>query len=193
MKPLLKKSIFFLALILLVNTISYAQCGFTNMFLSTTSCIDTTNTFILTGTVEFQNPPLTGLLTITDCNGNADTLYPPFISPANYSLEPVADSSQNCTVTALFTAEPICLSSWSTNYPTACICVADVGTFSTNISSNNQNIYQLCFGDQFTLTSNGDFVPPNFANSPPLGPPEGYNPGIGYLIYWGMHISHIFN
>ena len=33
------------------------------------------------------------------------------------------------------------------------------------------------------MTSNGDFVPPDIALAPPITPPGGYNPGIGYLIY----------
>ena len=153
-----------------------------------TSCNLSTNTFDLYGSITFENPPSTGLLTITNCQGISDTLYPPFSSPSNFSLNLVSDHSQNCDITAIFTDEPTCSISLTNNYPSSCLCTAEIGTFTTNISSNIDNVYQLCFGDTFKINANGDYTPPNEALSPDIQTATGdtstsYSPGVGYMIY----------
>jgi len=182
------------------------NCAFTAVFSADAACTITTNfmspppitgfttnqgaclngVYNLNGTITFSNPPATGTLTISYNDGvtTIDTVInAPFSSPENWSITAPANGN-NYTITAYFSGFPTCTMVSTGTAPPACGCVADIGTFTASISPNNgQTPYILCFGDQFTMTSNGDFVPPDIANSPPITPPGGYNPGIGYLIY----------
>lgn len=166
------------------TSFSYAQCSITELLASRGSCDPSTNLFQLSGTVTFVNQPTTGYLTITDCQGDADTLYPPFTSPSNFSFQANSTGTQNCTITAVFSADTNCVISLNTlNYPGTCLCNADVGTFNANILGQSTTNYSLCYGDVIEITSNGDMIPPYEAISPPISSPYGYRPGIGYLMY----------
>lgn len=170
-----------------INSFSFAQCSITNFIVNYGACNPSTNLFQLFGSVSFVNQPTTGYLTITDCQGDADTLYPPFTSPSNFSFQANSTGIQNCTVTAVFSADTNCVISLNTlNSPASCVCNADVGTFNTNIVGQSTTNYTLCYGDVIEITSNGDMIPPYEATSPPItdfDPLAGYNPGIGYLLY----------
>jgi gliding motility-associated-like protein len=171
------------------DTITVGQlpcaCSFTGISVSVGAC-NPNSTYDITGTLDFINPPTTGTLTITNvCSGNDTTINAPFVSPFNWSLSGLPTGTGTCDVTAVFSADPACTISLgpANEYPVVppCGCVANIGTFNTSITPNNgQSPYILCFGDQFTINSNGDNVDPGLANNPP-GP--AYNPGIGYLIY----------
>jgi gliding motility-associated-like protein len=160
-------------------------CAFTSISVAVGPCL-ANSTYDITGTLDFTGQPTTGTLTITNvCSGNDTTINAPFVSPLNWSLSGLPTGTGTCDVTAVFSADPTCTISLgpANEYPVVapCGCVANIGTFNTTITPNNgQNPYQLCFGDQFTITSNGDNIDPGLANNPP-GP--AYNPGIGYLIY----------
>ena len=170
-----------------ITSFSYAQCSITNFTASWGSCDPSTNLFELSGTVTFVNQPTTGYLTITDCIGNADTLYPPFTSPSSFYLQLNSTGTQNCTITAVFTADTNCIGTLNNlDYPGTCFCNADVGTFNTNISGQSTTNYTLCYGDVIEITSNGDMIPPYEALSPPISdwyPSAEYRPGIGFAIY----------
>ncbi len=43
-------------------------------------------TYTTNGSVTFSNPPTTGTLTVSDCNGNEAIYNPPFVSPLDYSI-----------------------------------------------------------------------------------------------------------
>ena len=180
------------------------NCTFTAVFSDDPACTITTNflapppitgftitqnncandTFQLSGTVSFINPPATGTLTISYNDGvsTIDTVInAPFTSPENWSLAAPANGN-NYTITVYFSGYPTCAVTYNGTAEPPCDCLADIGTFSTTITPNNgqsQSPYILCYGDEFTMTSNGDFTPPDdVGNAPP-----NYNPGIGYLIY----------
>lgn len=169
------------------TSFSYAQCSITSISASIGFCNLSTNLFELSGTVTFVNQPTTGYLTITDCLGNADTLYPPFTSPSNFSIQANSTGTQNCSLTVVFSTDTNCIRTLNTpDYPGTCLCSADVGTFNTNIVGQSTTNYTLCYGDVIEITSNGDMIPPYEALSPPISnsyPSAEYRPGIGYLLY----------
>jgi len=145
-------------------------------------CDPLTNLFPRYGTVTFNDPPTTGLLTFTDCYGNADTLYPPFTSPASYSFLATSDGTASCDVVAVFTADPTCTMTIANTYPAACTCPADAGTVTAGMFGDGNTNYILCHNDTIAIVSNGDDTPP--LDVGPIGlPPSTYDPGITYAIY----------
>jgi gliding motility-associated-like protein len=167
------------------TTISVINCDFCAFdFIQTdvSACNGSSNTFNITGFVEFVNPPSSGTLTISDCNGNSQIFTPPFVSPINYALNNIlAGTTNNCAVTATFSANPSCtITGLPFNYPAPCNCPADAGTFTTTVvgSSNLLNPFNLCFNDQLNIVSNGDFVPPNPSQNNII-----YDPGLWLLVY----------
>ncbi|XOV68839.1 MAG: gliding motility-associated C-terminal domain-containing protein [Fluviicola sp.] len=169
----------------LAYTAPICNCFFTYFSLNQEPCNTVTNTFDITGTVEFTSPPSTGTLTLTDCNGNSVTYNAPFTSPLNWAITGITpNGTTNCTVTATFSADPSCtMTSLPFNHPANCDCPVDAGTFSTSVTGNTTSTgpaFDLCFGDSITITPNGDFIPPADIGNPPGGT---YNPGMHLLIY----------
>ncbi len=181
------------------------NCAFTATFSDDAACTITTNflspppitainanqtacnndMFNVNGTVSFNNPPATGTLVVSYNDGVSTTdtiINPPFTSPENWSITAQANGN-NYTITAYFSDYPTCGIQINGTAPPSCVCNADVGTFTPTTNGNTNSVIKLCFGDQFTLTSNGDGTPPGEALAPPIPAPFGYNPDIGYLIY----------
>lgn len=102
-----------------------ASCGFTSLTTVPGNC-QPGNTYNLTGTLNFNNPPATGQLIVQDCSGNTATFNAPFTSPLNYSINTLTPTGQSCAVTAHFTAEPAC--TITTNYTRPAIPVVNAGT-----------------------------------------------------------------
>lgn len=158
-------------------------CNMDSLLVSIGAC-NANNTYNVTGTVYFTGAPTTGTLTITDnCSGIDTTINAPFTSPQTWGLYNLPTGNGNCTITAVFSADPTCTISLNYNQVPPCPCTANIGTFTPSVSTNSLNVNKVCFGDQFTLTSNGNWTPPGQANNPPVAAPNGYNPGIGYLVY----------
>ncbi|MBL1279365.1 MAG: gliding motility-associated C-terminal domain-containing protein [Fluviicola sp.] len=157
-------------------------CFMTYITVNIGACNPGPGTFDITGTVGFQSPPTTGTLTITDCNGNSQSFTPPFTSPLAYSLPGLnPDGTTGCSITATFSAAPTCtITSPLFNYPADCNCPVDAGSFTGSIVGSTNNQTELCFGDQFVLTPNGDFIPPDDIGD------DGtftYTPGMWFLLY----------
>lgn len=169
----------------LTYTAPICNCFFTFFSLNQEPCNTVTNTFDITGTLEFISPPSTGTLTLTDCNGNSVSYNAPFTSPLNWAITGITpNGTTNCEVVATFSADPSCtMTSLPFNHPADCNCPVDAGTFSTSITGNTTStgpIFDLCFGDSLTITPNGDFIPPADIGNPVGGT---YNPGMHLLIY----------
>jgi gliding motility-associated-like protein len=163
-------------------TAPFCPCNIDNFTANISACLGN-NTYTVNGTVEYTSPPSTGVLTITVNNGTTsyDTIInPPFTSPDTWSISNIPADGANITITATFSANVTCTSSVTSTAPAACACAADIGTFTINMSGNSNVNYVLCFGDQITVTANGDYTPPDVANNPP-GPT--YDPGIAWLVY----------
>lgn len=100
------------------------HCSMIAITANPSTCDGLTNTFSISGNVEFSNPPPTGTLTITDNTAVpavSQTLFPPFVSPLAYdltgipcdgavhSLTAVFSDSTNCTLTQQCTSpSPSC-------------------------------------------------------------------------------------
>lgn len=158
-------------------------CFFTFIETNISACDGLTNTFEITGSVQFDSPPSTGTLIISDCNGNDQVFNAPFTSPTNYALTGItAGGTIDCEVTAVFSADTDCtISSSLFDYPPACDCPADIGTFTNSvIGMTNLNVpYNLCFNDELSITANGDYTPA----SPSATGSITYDPGIWLLVY----------
>ena len=160
-------------------------CNFNYLSVNISACDDATGTFNITGFVEFESPPTTGTMTVTDCNGYSQVFTAPFTSPQNFTLSNlVSDGTTNCTVTASFSADPGCsITSPSFNYP-ACVigpnCPVDIGSFTTSVAGSSSTGTQLCFGDSFIINPTGDFIPPDDIGDDGT---FSYNPGLWLMIY----------
>lgn len=85
-------------------------CNMTALTAVPGPCNPATNTYTLTGTITYTDPPATGTLTITNsCSGVTQVINPPFPPTSiGYSLAGMPASGAGCTVTAVFSADPLC-------------------------------------------------------------------------------------
>ncbi len=148
------------------------------------ACDPADNNFDLTGEIQFTNQPTTGQLIVQDCNGNQQVFNAPFTSPIFYTIADVpSDGTTNCSVTATFTADPLCtITTPLYDNPTGCQCNAEAGTYSTGTigNTNSTGPFDLCFGDQLDLTANGDYTAPDDYTGVIAAT---YDPGIWLLAY----------
>ncbi|MCB0379821.1 MAG: gliding motility-associated C-terminal domain-containing protein [Flavobacteriales bacterium] len=162
-------------------------CNMDSIIISRGFCIN--NLFSVTSNTYFTDPPTTGTLTITIDDGTTtyDTIInAPFSSPASWTTD-IPTGGGAYTVTSTFSDDLACTISIGDTAPPNCDCSANVGTFTNDVDGTPAtNNVKLCFGESFTMTTNGDMIPPAEATSPPIttyDPAAGYNPGIGYLVY----------
>lgn len=142
-------------------------------------CDPVTNTYPLTGNIEFTSPPASGQLIVETCEGLQQVFNAPFTSPLTYSIPGNTPGLATCDIQVYFTANPACQQTITFTPQPNCLCPADAGTYTGTITGSSSNNYVLCFGDQITINSNGDFTYPADVNDPTIP----YNPGIWYLIY----------
>jgi gliding motility-associated-like protein len=89
----------------------------------------------------------------------------------NFSNQPT-----NISFTSSGTATTDC------NIVTPSVCLAEIGTYNTNLTGDSQVQTMLCFGDQLNITSNNDFVTPAVITGG-TAPIPVYDPGISWLVY----------
>ena len=163
-------------------------CSFGNFTGNITNCDPATNQYTITGTINFTNAPASGTLTLSNSCGGSQVFNAPFGGSANFSLTGTANGN-TCVVTATFSADPSCTATLTYPTPPQCNCNAMMGTFTTTLQGMPA-INKVCFGDQFSITTNNNFsVPaeilgatnPNDPNYDPAAPP--YDPGIVWLAY----------
>lgn len=164
-------------------------CSFTGITGAVSVCNGTTNTYTISGSVSYTNPPTTGTLTLTNSCGGSQTFNAPFGTSQNFSLTGNADGS-SCTITASFSADASCSATLDYTAPPSCTCPAEVGSYATNIIGNSNSTMMLCYGDTIDITSNNDWTPPaeiigatdptspNYDANAPV-----YDPGIDWLLY----------
>jgi gliding motility-associated-like protein len=146
-------------------------------------CDQNTDTYGMSGYVDFTNAPPGGLLIVEVDNGTTvyDTVInPPFVSGQTYSISGIPSDGSASTITVYFSDNAGCTNTIAYNAPTSCACDADIGTFNTTITGSSPNDYVLCFGDQLNVNTNNDWSGPGEMFNPP-GP--AYNPGISWLMY----------
>ncbi len=163
-------------------------CNFGNFTGSITNCDIATNTYTITGTINYTFPPSSGTLTLTNSCGGTQVFNAPFGSASNFSMTGTANGS-NCVISAAFSADPSCTATLAYPTPPACNCNAMMGTFTTTLLPMPA-INKICYNDQFSITSNQNFsVPdeiigatnpasPNYDPTAPI-----YDPGVVWLAY----------
>lgn len=96
-------------------------CVITSISGTPSACDPLTNTYSVSGTLDFNSPPSTGTLTITNsCGGTVVTLSPPFVSPVSYSFTGLASNGASCSITAVFSAVAGCTITQGYSAPPSC-------------------------------------------------------------------------
>lgn len=166
-----------------ISTGNFAEptcpCIVNNFTANISACNAATNTYDITGQVQFTSPPAGGQMIVENCDGVQQVFNPPFVSPTNYTLTGCVPNGTACDVQVYFTANPVCQQTINFVEPQPCNCSADAGTYSANIVGVSANNYVLCWGDQININSNNDFTYPGNVSDPVIP----YNPGIFYMIY----------
>jgi gliding motility-associated-like protein len=134
-------------------------CVISSLTADTTSCNPPTNTYDLSGIITFSFPPTTGVLTVTDCNGNNQVFNPPFVSPLNYNINSISANGANCNVTAVFSDSLAC--TLTSNYISPIDCTPPACVF-TSLQINDST----CVPKTNTYEINGSLT---FANPPTTG------------------------
>jgi hypothetical protein len=155
---------------------------FSDLQANITSCQLPNSVYTVDGFTEFVNPPLTGTLIISVNDGVTiyDTIINlPFVSPANYSISNIPSNGNGIDVSAVFSDDLGCVISVSAMAPSSCLCVADIGTFTSTANLSIGNSHFIINNDPFTMTGNQDHT---FANvyTPTAAD---YNPAMGYLAF----------
>ena len=160
-----------------------ATCLLTNMTSLTSACDPATDTYTTSGIVEFTDPPVTGTLTVSDCNGNQQVFNAPFTSPINYNLTGQTADGLACDITAVFSDDLTCT---QTLNPTAPICLCNMDNFFASIGSCDGvlNTFQVAGDMAFTSApssgalivevDNGTTVYDTIIN-PPFTSPQTYS------------------
>lgn len=119
-----------------VTVNSCVNCTITNLNVNVGGC-QPNDTYDITGSVEFTNPPSTGQLIIEDCNGNQDTYSAPFSSPQTFSFNAGTANGSPCDVTAYFTDDLACTQNFSYTAPT---CSCNIDTVAVGPPSCNEMV-----------------------------------------------------
>ena len=129
-------------------------CTITNFTVSVGACNPATNTFDLSGTVEFTDNPTSGQMIVEDCNGNQDifNVNGGFSSPVNYSITGVAADGAPCDITVYFTDDPTCTQVIPYTNPAPCLpnCFMNYIDVSVGACDPNDNTFDLTGEVQFT-------------------------------------------
>lgn len=142
-------------------------CSMIAITATPSACDGATNTFSISGDMEFSNPPPTGTLTITDNTAVppvSETFLPPFVTPLNYNLAGITCDGATHTLTAVFSDSTNCmLTQQCTSPPASCpqaqisgggdICNDGISTVPVNISFTGTGPYN------FTYAINGNSQP----------------------------------
>jgi len=130
-----------------------SSCFMTSLNVNIGACDPATNTYGVTGTLQFTSPPATGQLIISTCGGSQQVLNPPFVSPVAINIPNVpADGTTNCNVTATFTSAPAC--TISVGPYTEPICPCNMDNMFVNIGACDPST------NTYTVTVDLDFTSP---------------------------------
>ncbi|MFN4121752.1 MAG: PKD domain-containing protein [Flavobacteriales bacterium] len=120
-------------------------CNISNVTANPGACDNVTNTYNLSGTITFTNPPTTGTLTVTNSNGGSQTFNAPFTSPLNYSIAGITSSGGAQTVNVVFSGQTDCVFNANYTAPNPC----SPGVCSVTAGSNSP----VCSGLAINLTA----------------------------------------
>lgn len=114
-------------------------CNLTGGTAEASACDPATNSYSITGQVEFTDAPEGGTLVISDCNGNTQTFTEPFSSPTSFTFTGLNADGQNCDISAFFLdadGDEMCVRNISVEAPENCVCDASDLAVASTIPSN---------------------------------------------------------
>ena len=117
-------------------------CNMTAFTAVPSACNPTTNKYNITGSISFTFPPTSGTLTVTNSCGGSVSIPQPWVSPITYTIPNVTPTGGPCSVTAVFSADPLCTLTQNITSPVPCTCT-------TSPTSNSPQ----CVGSTLTLTT----------------------------------------
>lgn len=97
-------------------------CDILTVTANPTPCNNITNTYNLSGSVTFTDPPLTGTMTITNsCGGGQLVFNAPFASPIAYNFNSLFSNGLGCTVSVGFSDAQSCTGVGNYVAPASCV------------------------------------------------------------------------
>lgn len=131
----MKKIITLLSCICLFITINAsAQCVLTATAIPT-ACNVATNTYSVSGSINYFGAPTTGTLEITNSCGGSQSILPPFTGSSSYTLPGLTANGASCNVFIYFSANPTCFYSAAYTAPAACMATSvDENIFLSNLT-----------------------------------------------------------
>lgn len=116
------------------------------------ACNPATNTFGISGVVQYSNPPTTGQLIVEDCNGNQQVFNPPFGSSVNYAISGITADGAPCDISVYFTADNACSQTISYTNPAPCTPSCDITGMNYSISACNPVDNSFTMSGQVSFT-----------------------------------------
>ena len=122
-------------------------CSISSITATAGVCLSPSNLYDLTGVVTYVSPPSTGTLTVTNsCSGASQVFTAPFNATSeSYTLSGLPANGAPCTVTAVFSSDPVCTLTQSFTAPPACFVDCPITVDSA----------YTCVGVSATLTASG--------------------------------------
>ncbi|MBD3638865.1 MAG: gliding motility-associated C-terminal domain-containing protein [Crocinitomicaceae bacterium] len=102
------------------NCLSMSCCAVQSITVNPSVC--NAGVYSTTGSIDVFNPPSSGTLTVSDCNGNQQVINAPFSSPINYNITGQTADGAPCSITAVFSADPACTLTENYTAPGPCGC-----------------------------------------------------------------------
>jgi gliding motility-associated-like protein len=130
-------------------------CNMTALTAVPGACSAGTNTYTLTGTITYADPPTTGTLTVTNsCSGVTQIFNAPFaLTSTAYSLAGLPANGAGCTVTAVFSADPLCTLTQAFTAPPACSVVCNISGITATPTACNGATQQYDVSGNVTFTN----------------------------------------
>lgn len=97
-------------------------CSISSLTATAGLCLSPSNLYDLTGVITYTSPPATGTLTVTNsCSGVTQVFTAPFnATTESYTLSGLPADGTACTVTAVFSSDPVCTFTQTFNAPPPC-------------------------------------------------------------------------
>ena len=128
------------------NIVTNPPCSISAFNANPSGCDFTTNTYSVSGAIEYTSPPTSGSLVVEDCNGNTTVVdnFPFAASPQNFSLTGLVSDGLPCDVEVYFTADPTCSQQYNYTSP---VCVNNCPAYDLFASSPSE----ACGNQQYFL------------------------------------------
>lgn len=117
-------------------------CNMTSFTAVPGVCIPATNTYNVSGSITFTNPPASGTLTITSSCGVSTTIPGPWVSPLSYTLTGLPSNGLACVLTASFSGDVLCNLNQSITAPASCLpqCTVSASNSGTACAGNSVSL-----------------------------------------------------